>query len=1509
MSCVAFIRDSPSVWKPWALGLAVMIVSCAGEAPGAGGGAVEQAATRVGELVLEIPAVAALLHTASVAPAVGVGGRLPFEVAPILETKGMSEARTGWRVNAPYGAAKLGRFASDPLELQTTGAGPLHVRRASVSDQVGVLASGAVVYQGMRAGVDGLVFATDRGVEDLWVLEGPGNTVEYEVDLPPGWRLHVPPDVDGLVEVRDSSDLSRLRMWARGAWDARGVRHDLQVRVDGRRILVDGPEYADWPVAVDPEWQGAGEMVFPSVQGDIQTLPNGKVLSVSTSGAELYDPVSATFSTTGFPIERRAFFRMDALPSGKVLIIGGLSVEPPPDTGKTLASVEEYDPATGLFRHLSDLPSPVFGAAVALLLSGKVLVAGGRRGGTPVYAEANLLDPTTGQVAPTGSLVEPRDEAAAVPLADGRVLLVGGRGGEAHEYRALASAEVYDPASGTFSSTGFMGIPRGSVTAHLLPSGRVFVSGEGSADVYDPISGVFSPAADLPEPDHGGLALPSGDLLLLGEPGTAWVFDPTGEQSPRATRLPIPSVPTSLLLLPTGKVLAVGGATEDALPAPNAQIFNPDTPRTTECGVPFLPRAGHLAILAGSEVLVGGGVLAKALDLYSADSVYELFEPTSLTFKDVGRAREVDAFAVGASVGDNAIVVASQAALTLEGNPRRIRRIGTSLHSHSFGRAVSLDSGGVLFVGSSTEPHVEEFDPSTLAFLPRGELSTIRTLFTATRVMGGRVLAAGGLISTSLLSDETQTYDPTEGSFDAGPRLSQRRAKHAAWALPDGSVLVTGGQSSTEIATRKTERCHPDAVTCSPGPDMTSPRRFHAMTELGDGRVLVTGGTGPSALALDTAEIFDSATDTFTPTGSMHVPRVNHTSTLLPDGTVLILGGYQKIDTDQVLSLAEIYDPASGTFTRLGSDDTVLKGESLTVLPSGDVLLAGGTEGGSTRASQLRRGSLSSVALPPMSAPLTDHTATLLDAAYVLLAGGSPDGEPSDVAVLFDVAGVDFEDAGRMTRPRAGHSATRLSSGKVLVAGGSDDPHAEVWDPAEGFVALEYPMSLARSQHAAVLVGSGFVVIHGGVDPDGNPVREAEIFDPWTGRFEAIGAGGVEGPTMGLATASGNALFVSQEQAAYYFDASRAFRPTAVQYSLPFAAGTLPSGDLVFFTTSGGILYPMAGPSPWGTIEGPWGISSGRAVILPDGTALVRAHREQQAFSHRVRFQPDGVMPPVLHTVPPTASIQTPFSVRGARFKHMSAVGSEALPALAARFPLVAFMPAAGGGPIYATVSNPTDTSLDAILPPTALHGPGWLHVVVDGVWSEGLFTMLLPNDVGHPCVIDPQCSTGYCADGVCCDRRCDGPCEGCLASMQAEQGTDGTCGPVPAGTNPREGCTEQALRLCGQTGVCDGLGVCEVVPRGTNCGDGKVCRGEGDCTATLGLDCGSNLDCAAGQRCGARGRCEETRAVEVSVDPGSCTVGKHQTRGGIVWWIAGFLLARCRRRPIRCGKVDRNAY
>ena len=156
-------------------------------------------------------------------------------------------------------------------------------------------------------------------------------------------------------------------------------------------------------------------------------------------------------------------------------------------------------------------------------------------------------------------------------------------------------------------------------------------------------------------------------------------------------------------------------------------------------------------------------------------------------------------------------------------------------------------------------------------------------------------------------------------------------------------VLVAGGFDSTSNASASAELYDPASGTWTSTGNLNTARALHTATLLPSGMVLVAGGHdgptfAPSFEVLSSAELYDPASGTWTVTGSLNTARYLHTATLLPNGMVLVAAGYRF----DFLASAELYDPASGTWTLTGSLNTTRYLHTATLLPNGMVLVAAG---------------------------------------------------------------------------------------------------------------------------------------------------------------------------------------------------------------------------------------------------------------------------------------------------------------------------------------------------------------------------------------------------------------------------------------------------------------------------------------------------------------------------------------------------------------------------------------
>ena len=262
--------------------------------------------------------------------------------------------------------------------------------------------------------------------------------------------------------------------------------------------------------------------------------------------------------------------------------------------------------------------------------------------------------------------------------------------------------------------------------------------------------------------------------------------------------------------------------------------------------------------------------------------------------------------------------------------------------------ATLLPSGKVLIAGTylpDPSATTEIYDPATNSWAPAASMVAARAYNTATTLQNGEILHVGVDKFTSCCASETtERYDPQSDSWSSAGNLSVARSAHSATLLPDGRVLVVGGYDEDEIVHASAE-LYLGGEVWEPAASMSTPRSQHkGAALLQDGRVLVAGGNPVhGGLPVASAELYDPDSNTWTPAANMLEARLENTVTRLPNGKVLLAGGINSANTYS--ASAELYDPDSDTWSSAGSLSVARYGHAAALLDNGKVLIVGGYDG------------------------------------------------------------------------------------------------------------------------------------------------------------------------------------------------------------------------------------------------------------------------------------------------------------------------------------------------------------------------------------------------------------------------------------------------------------------------------------------------------------------------------------------------------------------------------------
>lgn len=390
--------------------------------------------------------------------------------------------------------------------------------------------------------------------------------------------------------------------------------------------------------------------------------------------------------------------------------------------------------------------------------------------------------------------------------------------------------------------------------------------------------------------------------------------------------------------------------------------------------------------------------------------------------------------------------------------------------------------------------------------------------------------------------------------------------------LPGAGMDVLVAQNTASDPTVSASTSYSFAPLWETTGSMAAPRVDHTATLLPNGKVLIAGG-----ISRATAELYDPATGTFSATGSMATPRGLHTATLLPNGKVLITGGgtYESVS----IATAELYDPATGTFSPTGGNG--------------------------------------------MSVPRTDHTATLLNNGKVLIAGGHNLSTNLRTAELYDPNTATFGPAITMAAPHTHHTATALEDGKVLLAGPGTE--AELYDPVTGSFSATGSLRASRWFQAAGLLPDGKVLLAGGGGgAEKTALASAELYDPDTGTFSSNGSMGISSMNAPSAVLPDGSILVLGGKGGWGSSNSQALRRTEL------------------YVPAIGAFFPHANMAT--------ARSHFSATLLRNGNVLVAGGYDgswgQTSSAEIYSFRPSVISPSV---------VILPYGADGYRYKQVSA--------------------------------------------------------------------------------------------------------------------------------------------------------------------------------------------------------------------------------------------------------------
>ena len=335
----------------------------------------------------------------------------------------------------------------------------------------------------------------------------------------------------------------------------------------------------------------------------------------------------------------------------------------------------------------------------------------------------------------TGSMSDPRFAQTSVLLPDGRVLVAGG----ASSSSAVATAELYDPATGQWTATNNMLWPRYGPLSTLLPDGRVLVvegtlspmttASQQSSEIYDPATGTWTATGVQTTGDcHTLTLLPNGKVLLIANYPKGELYDPatgtwrlTGAMVSRRTS-------ARAALLPSGKVLIYEG--QYSTSTINSELYDPATETFAATGSIIAERSGDAStMLANGEVLIAGGGGPYVGGVSPQLTSVEIYNPAAGTWRNAASLLQPRLFGFAHLLSDGRVMIC--------------------------GGSATINNVGMYLARS------ELYDPIANTWTAAGPMADPRNSSSRTRLADGRILIAGGSGIGGVRLSSAEIFDPT----------------------------------------------------------------------------------------------------------------------------------------------------------------------------------------------------------------------------------------------------------------------------------------------------------------------------------------------------------------------------------------------------------------------------------------------------------------------------------------------------------------------------------------------------------------------------------------------------------------------------------------------------------------------------------------------------------------------------------------------------------------------------